>query len=334
MAGVREAGPRCGGAVRPRLRLCHGRAHGRHLVPPRRPGGHALRGDPQGRQVAVRGPGVQGVQPRRREQAGDGEQRVGARAARPRRRGGRGPAGSVRDSAAGGRRCRGTAGAAAAAAAGVQRRRAGEPGERDAAAAAGAGADRAAGARGAGDGVLPAGPGLVPGQPRPDRQRLPVLAGPARPRPGDGVHPLRPGRHPGRSPHARDGAGPGSPLRALRLRGGRPGCAGRGQRVPAGAPLQPLVGYRAAHRGQPDLRLLARPGRVPGGALRRRRHVRQHRRDRMGADVGQPPQPVGPAGDARTSWPAARRRCRRSVTWCRRWPTGPTSSTSTASTAC
>ena len=36
----------------------------------------------------------------------------------------------------------------------------------------------------------------------------------------------------------------------------------------------------------------------------------------------------------RTSWPAARRRCTRSVTWCRRWPTGPTSSTSAASTAC
>ena len=41
-------------------------------------GGHAERGDPQGRQVAVRGPGVQGVRPRRRGEAGDGEQRVGA----------------------------------------------------------------------------------------------------------------------------------------------------------------------------------------------------------------------------------------------------------------
>ena len=79
------------------------------------------------------------------------------------------------------------------------------------------------------------GPGLVPGQPRPDRQRLPVLPGPARARPGDGVHPLRPRRHPGRPPHAGDGAGPRPPLRALRLRGGRPRCRGRGRRVPEGA---------------------------------------------------------------------------------------------------
>ena len=88
-------------------------------------------------------------------------------------------AGSVRYSAAGGRRRRGAAGVAAAAAAGVQLRWAVEPGQRDAAPAARAGADRAAGVRGAGDGVLSAGAGLVPGQLRPDRQRLPVLAGPA-----------------------------------------------------------------------------------------------------------------------------------------------------------
>jgi catechol 2,3-dioxygenase-like lactoylglutathione lyase family enzyme len=46
------------------------------------------------------------------------------------------------------------------------------------------------------------------------------------------------GSHPGRPPHARDGAGPGSPLRPLGLRGGRPGRAGGGQRVPEGARYQ------------------------------------------------------------------------------------------------
>ena len=51
---------------------------------------------------------------------------------------------------------------------------------------------------------------------------------------------------------------------------GRPRRAGRGRGVPPRAGLPPLLGDRPAHRGQPDLRLLARPGRSPGRALRRR----------------------------------------------------------------
>ena len=44
----------------------------------------------------------------------------------------------------------------------------------------------------------------------------------------------------------------------------------------AGAWLFPVLGHRPPHPGQPDLRLLARSRRLPGRALRRRRHVRQH----------------------------------------------------------
>ena len=101
----------------------------------------------------------------------------------------------------------------------------------------------------------------------PDRQRLPVLRRAARARAGDELHPLRPRRDPDRPPHAGDGARPGQPLRALGLPGRRPRRAGRRRGVPARAGLPAVVGDRPAHPGQPDLRLLARPGRVPGRAL-------------------------------------------------------------------
>ena len=63
---------------------------------------------------------------------------------------------------------------------------------------------------------------LVPRPLRDDRQRLPVLPGAARPRPGDELHPLRPRVDPRRPPHAGAGAGPVEPLCALRLSGMRP----------------------------------------------------------------------------------------------------------------
>ena len=56
-------------------------------------------------------------------------------------------------------------------------------------------------------------------------------------------------------------------------------------------------GLGLAHPGQPDLRLLARPGPADVRALHRRRRVRRHGRTRLGPDVGQRPGPVGPEGD-------------------------------------
>ena len=137
---------------------------------------------------------------------------------------------------------------------------------------------------------------LVPRQPRDDRQRLPVLPRPARPRTGDELHPLRPRRHAHRPPHPGAGARARQPLRALRLSGVRPRRAGRGRRIPARARLFPVVGHRPAHPGQPDLRLLARSRRLPRRALRRRRHVRQHARARLGAVHRVGPGPVGTTG--------------------------------------
>ena len=105
------------------------------------------------------------------------------------------------------------------------------------------------------------------------------------------------GVDPDRPPHAGDGAGPVQPVRALRLPGVGPGRAGRGRGVPARAGLPPVLGDRAAHPGQPDLRLLARPGRVPRRALQRRRPVRQHPRARLGPDDRLRAGPVGAARD-------------------------------------
>ena len=56
-------------------------------------------------------------------------------------------------------------------------------------------------------------------------------------------------------------------------------------------------GLGLAHPGQPDLRLLARPGQGHVRALHRRRRVRRRDGARLGPDVGQRPGPVGPEGD-------------------------------------
>ncbi len=64
----------------------------------------------------------------------------------------------------------------------------------------------------------------------------------------------------------------------------------------ARARLFPVLGHRPPHPGQPALRLLARSRRLPGRALRRRRHVRQHAGARLGAVHRLGPGPVGPAG--------------------------------------
>ena len=56
-------------------------------------------------------------------------------------------------------------------------------------------------------------------------------------------------------------------------------------------------GLGLAHPGQPDLRLLARPGPADVRALHRRRHVRRRDGTRLGPAVGQRPGPVGPEGD-------------------------------------
>ena len=56
-------------------------------------------------------------------------------------------------------------------------------------------------------------------------------------------------------------------------------------------------GLGLAHPGQPDLRLLARPGQDHVRALHRRRHVRRRDGARLGPDVGQRPGPVGAEGD-------------------------------------
>ena len=139
--------------------------------------------------------------------------------------------------------------------------------------AARAGQGPAAGARRAADHHVHADPELVSAAPGSDRQRLQVFPGPARAWPHDELHPLRPGLDPDRPPHAGDDARSAEPLRALGVPGRGPRRDGRRRGVPAGAWLPPLLGDRPAHRGQPDLRLLARPRRPAGRALHRRRPV-------------------------------------------------------------
>ena len=68
------------------------------------------------------------------------------------------------------------------------------------------------------------------------------------------------GSRPGRPPHPGDGAAAAHRLRALGLRAHRPGRGRRQRGVPARARLPARVGPGPAHPGQPDLRLLARPG--------------------------------------------------------------------------
>ena len=107
---------------------------------------------------------------------------------------------------------------------------------------AAAGRDPAAGPRGAGHHPVPRRPGVVPGHARADRVRLPVPGRAARPGTGDGVHPLRPGQRPGRPSHPGDGADAADRLRALGLRGHRPGRGCRQRGVPARAGVPARVG--------------------------------------------------------------------------------------------
>ena len=163
------------------------------------------------------------------------------------------------------------------------------------------------------------GPGLVPGHARADRQRLPVPGRAARPRPGDGVHPLRPGQRPGRPSHPGHGAAAAHRVRALGLPAHRPGRGRRQRAVPARARLPARVGPGPAHPGQPDLRLLARHGPADVRALRRRRRVRLHRPSPAGrrcrsaawpsGDRRRPPSSPAPATPASSS-----RRSRRCAT--------------------
>ena len=67
-------------------------------------------------------------------------------------------------------------------------------------------------------------------------------------------------------------------------------------------------GIGRPHPGQPDLRLLARPGRLLGGALRRRRHVRLHARTRLGPICRIWAVAVGAAGHQRLPRSSARAR--------------------------
>src|SRR6185437_14090946 len=119
----------------------------------------------------------------------------------------------------------------------------------------------------------------------------------ARPRPGDGVHPLRPGQRPRRPSHPGHGPAAAHRLPALGLPAHRHRRGRRQRGVPARARVPARVGPGPAHPGQPDLRLLARPGQDHVRALHRRRHVRLHDGTRLGPAVGQRPGPVGPEGD-------------------------------------
>ena len=74
-------------------------------------------------------------------------------------------------------------------------------------------------------------------------------------------------------------------LPALGLRAHRPGRGCRQRGVPARARLPARLGPGPAHSGQPDLRLLARPGPGDVRALRRRRRVRRHDGARLGPTV-------------------------------------------------
>ena len=222
----------------------------------------------RGAAVAVRRRRVPGRGRRRRAAAGRRDRRDRTNAAgEPRRDRGR-PGRPERDA---GPRGRGHARAARAARpAAADASTSGtdvDAGQRDPAAAAGAGEGAAARPRRAADHQVPRGARTGTSTPRPDRQRLPLLPGPARARAGDELHPLRPRLHPDRPPHPGDGARARQPLRALGLPGRRPRRAGRRRGVPARARLPPVLGHRPAHPGQPDLRLLARPGRLPGRAL-------------------------------------------------------------------
>src|SRR5208283_4266373 len=294
LAGVREAGPGPGRAVRHRLRLHRGRPDPGHAGAARPAGERGVPGGPPRPAPPVRGACLRRGRPGGPGPAGprhgrDGQRALGRphrAAARPQRvPGARGP-----------RRPGPGRAARTRPAAAELRVRAGAR-QRDPAAGPAAGRDPAAGPRGAGHHPVPGGAGLVPGHARADRVRLPVPGRAARPRPGDGVHPLRPGQRPRRPPHPGHGPAAAHRLRALGLPAHRPGRGRRQRAVPARTRLPARVGPGPAHPGQPDLRLLARPGPGHVRALHRRRRVRRHDGTRLGAAVGQRPGPVGAEGD-------------------------------------
>src|SRR6266545_2351007 len=257
-------------------------------------GGYAWPGGPPRTPLPVRGADVRRGRPGGPGPAGPRHGQPDHRAPRrPRRRPGRpervpGPRG-VRGSRA--------AGAAGARPVAAERRYPSGAGQRHPAPGPARGADPAARPRGVRHHPVPRRAGLVPGHPGHDRQRLPVPGRAARARAGDGVHPLRSRRRAIRPPHPRDGAAAADRVRALGLPAHRPRRGGGRGGVPARARVPPLVGHRPAHPGQPDLRLLARPGPADVRALHRRGRVRLLDAAGLGADVGQRAVPVGPEGD-------------------------------------
>ena len=257
LAGVREAGPGPRRAVRHRLRLHRRRPDAGHAAAARPAGGRRVPGGPPRSAGPLRGADLRRGRPGRPGPAGPRYRRDGHRApGRPRRPAAR----PERVPGARGARRPGAPRAARARPAAAELRIRAGAGQRHPAAGPAAGGDPAAGPRGAGHHPVRRGAGLVPGHARADRQRLPVPGRAARPRPGDGVHPLRPGQRPGRPPHPGHGPAAAHRLRALGLPAHRPGRGRRQRAVPARARLPARVGPGPAHPGQPDLRLLARPG--------------------------------------------------------------------------
>ena len=248
-----------GRAVRHRLRLHRGRPDagdaaaarpagvGRVPGRPPRPAGPVRRGRVPGRRPG--GPGPAGPRHRR-----DGHRALGRpcrRAARPERVPG-----------AGGARRPGTARAARARPAAAELRSGAGAGQRHPAAGPAARGDPAAGARGAGHHPVPRRAGLVPGHARADRQRLPVPGRAARARPGDGVHPLRPGQRPHRPSHPGHAPAAAHRLRALGLPAHRPG---RGRRQRASTCASAATGTPGAWAGTSRAARSSTTGATPTG---------------------------------------------------------------------
>ena len=100
---------------------------------------------------------------------------------------------------------------------------------------------------------------LVPRQPRHDRQRLPVLPGPARPRADDELHPLRPRLGTPTDHHTLALAlGPANRYVHSAYQVCDLDALAAGGEYLSERGLFPVLGHRPPHPGQPDLRLLAR----------------------------------------------------------------------------
>ncbi len=210
LAGVREAGPGPCRGVRPRLRLHDRPAHTRRAAAARRRRRSAVRAAAPRRSVAVRrdwrfGPPTRSTccgwpRPPARPEATAGV---------PRRH--LASTSSIRAA------CRSASSRACTSCPSCRTQRPHvlnvghelQPHQRDPTPAPGARQGAATGTRRAADHQVHRGAELVPGQPRDDRQRLPVLPGPARPRADDELHPLRPRLDPSRPPHPGAGAGTG-----------------------------------------------------------------------------------------------------------------------------